>query len=335
MTDSPKVGVLGLGHWGPNLLRNFQELGALGAFCDLDSATLEKAAARYPDAEAYGDVAQILADPSISAVAIVTPAATHGVMVRQALAAGKHVFVEKPLCLDVAEAESLKAEADRRGLVLMVGHLLLYHSAFRMLRDQVRDGALGPLRYIYSNRLSLGKIRREENSLWSFAPHDISMILALTGTMPTRVAANASSYLTASVADTSLTHMEFPNNISAHVFVSWLHPYKDHRIIVIGEDAMAVFDDVAEGAEKLTLYPHQIGWDGDIPVVRKANGTPIPYEEQEPLRVECAAFLDAVAGRKDPPSDAAEGIRVLRVLNASGEAMESGEAVMLAAEKTS
>ena len=335
MTDSPKVGVLGLGHWGPNLLRNFQELGALGAFCDLDPEALERASARFPDADAYDDASQILADPSLSAVAIVTPAATHGAMVRQTLAAGKHVFVEKPLCLDVAEAESLKAEADRRGLILMVGHLLLYHPAFRTLHQQVRDGALGRLRYIYSNRLSLGKIRREENSLWSFAPHDISMILALTGTMPTKVAANGSSYLTASVADTSLTHMEFPNNISAHVFVSWLHPYKDHRIIVIGEDAMAVFDDVAEGAEKLMLYPHQIGWDGDIPVVRKANGTPIPYEGQEPLRVECAAFLDAVAGRKDPPSDAAEGIRVLRVLNASGEAMESGEAVMLAAEKTS
>ena len=160
------------------------------------------------------------------------------------------------------------------------------------------------------------------------------MILALTGTMPTKVAANGSSYLTASVADTSLTHMEFSNNISAHVFVSWLHPYKDHRMIVIGADAMAVFDDVAEGTEKLTLYPHLIGWDGDIPVVRKANGTPIPYKEEEPLRVECTAFLDAVAGRKDPPSDAAEGIKVLRVLNASEEAMESGEAVTLAAAES-
>jgi UDP-2-acetamido-3-amino-2,3-dideoxy-glucuronate N-acetyltransferase len=334
MTGGPKVGVLGLGHWGPNLLRNFKALGALGAFCDPDAAALEKTASHYPDVESYGDAAKIFADPSLSAVAIATPVVTHGAMVRQALAAGKHVFVEKPLCLDVAEAESLKAEADRRGLVLMVGHLLLYHPAFRMLRDQVRDGVLGPLRYIYSNRLSLGKIRRDENSLWSFAPHDISMILALTGAMPTKVAANASSHLTASVADTSLTHMEFPNNISAHVFVSWLHPYKDHRMIVIGEEAMAVFDDVAEETEKLTLYPHQIGWDGDIPVVRKANGTPIPYKEEEPLRVECTAFLDAVAGRKDPPSDAAEGIRVLRVLNASEEAMESGEAVTLAAAES-
>ena len=334
MTGGPKVGVLGLGHWGPNLLRNFQGLGALGAFCDPDAAALEKAAARYPDVESYGDAAQILADRSLSAVAVATPVVTHGAMVRQALAAGKHVFVEKPLCLDVAEAESLKAEADGRGLVLMVGHLLLYHPAFRMLRRQVRDGALGRLCYIYSNRLSLGKIRREENSLWSFAPHDISMILALTETMPLRVTANSSSYLTSGVADTTLTHMEFPNNISAHIFVSWLHPYKDHRMIVIGEDAMAVFDDVAAGAEKLTLYRHRVGWDGDIPVVRKANGTPIPYEDEEPLHVECAAFLDAVAGRRDPPSDAAEGIRVLRVLNASCDAMESGDTVALAAAET-
>ncbi len=326
-----KVGVLGLGHWGPNLIRNFHALGALGAFCDADAAALEKSAALYPDAKPYGDAARIIDDPLLSAVVIATPAVTHGALARRALEAGKHVFVEKPLCLDVAEAESLKVEADRRGLVLMVGHLLLYHPAFRMLLRQVRDGALGRLRYVYSNRLSLGKIRREENSLWSFAPHDISMILALTEAMPIRITANSSSYLTSGVADTTLTHMEFPNNVSAHIFVSWLHPYKDHRMIVIGEDAMAVFDDVAEGAEKLMLYRHQVGWDGDIPVVRKADGTAISYRQEEPLRVECTAFLDAIAGRQAPPSDAAEGIRVLKVLNASCDAMERGAAVELAA----
>ncbi len=318
------VGVVGLGHWGPNLLRNYEALGCLAAFCDTRADAREAAAGRYPQAAAYDDINRLLADPRVDAVAIATPAATHGTLVHWSLTAGKHVFVEKPLCLNVVEAKALKAQAERAGRTLMVGHLLLYHPAFRSLQRLVARGALGELRYVYCNRLSLGKIRREENSLWSFAPHDISMILALMGQEPEEVTTQGSAYLTPGVADTTLTHLRFPGGRSAHIFVSWLHPYKDHRMVVVGSEAMAVFDDVAQGEQKLLLYRHNVGWEGNLPLVSKAKAEPIPYDAYEPLRAECEAFLRAVRGDALPPSDAAEGIRVLRVLDACQRAIASG-----------
>ncbi len=329
MSETPRIGVLGLGHWGPNILRNYADLGALAAYCDQHPERLAEASRHYPDATAHASADGLLRDPEVTAVAIATPAATHGALVRDALAAGKHVFVEKPLCLDIAEATDLKRQADAAGLTLMVGHLLLYHPAFRSLQRLVRDGALGGLRYIYANRLSLGKIRREENSLWSFAPDDFSMILALTGQEPEEIVANGSAYLNREVADTTLTHLRFPAGVSAHIFVSWLHPYKDHRLVVVGTEAMAVFDDVLQGPDKLRLYRHQVGWDGHIPVVARAEAEPIPYGDVEPLRAECEAFIAAVRDGTTPPSDGAEGIRVLRVLDACQRAIADGQPVHL------
>jgi UDP-2-acetamido-3-amino-2,3-dideoxy-glucuronate N-acetyltransferase len=262
-------------------------------------------------------------------VAIATPAATHGEFVERALNAGKHVFVEKPLCLDVTEAKSLKNMADEKGLVLMVGHLLLYHPAFRALFESARNGVLGELRYIYSNRLSLGKIRREENALWSFAPHDISMILQLAGGMPRRVTASGANYLTADVADTTLSHLVLGGNLQAHIYVSWLHPFKEQKLVVVGEQAMIVFDDTKDLAEKLLLYRHRIAWEGGNSIVSKAEPEPIAFDAGEPLRNECQAFLDAVDGISHPPSDAAEGIRVLRVLEACQRSILAGAAIDL------
>ncbi len=319
---APRIGIVGLGYWGANLLRNLDALGALAAMHDAAPAARTKAAATYPSARMASSVDEILADPGIDGVMIATPAATHGGLVRQALAAGKHVFVEKPLCLNLEEAARLAEEAERQRRVLMVGHLLHYHPAFAALRDSVRANVLGPLRYIYSHRLSLGKIRREENALWSFAPHDISMILALVGAMPERVSAEGAQFLSDGVADTTLSHLTFPGGMQAHVFVSWLHPYKDQRLVVVGEHAMAVFNDVAAGPEKLLLYEHKAGWSGDIPVVTKAEARPIPCGSEEPLRRECEVFLAAITGGPRPPSDATEGIRVLTVLDACQRALE-------------
>jgi len=208
--------------------------------------------------------------------------------------------------------------------VLMVGHLLLYHPAFQTLLARVRAGDLGELRYLYSNRLSLGKIRREENALWSFAPHDISMILQIAGAMPEEVVATGGQYLHPGIADTTLSHLRFPGNVQAHVYVSWLHPFKDQRLVVIGDKAMLVFDDVMPAPDKLLLYRHGLGWDGDLPVVSKAEAEPIAFEAIEPLRNECRTFLDAVAGGLAPISDAEEGIRVLRVLDACQRAIVAG-----------
>ena len=322
------VGVVGAGYWGKNLLRNFHNIGALKAFCDTNQEAVDAYAAQYTEVKSYTDYAQLLAS-DIQAVAIATPAETHEDLVRQALEAGKHVFVEKPLCLDIEGAESLREEAARRGLILMVGHLLLYHTAFNALLKLVREGGLGTLRYIYSNRLSLGKIRREENALWSFAPHDVSMILQLAGEMPTEVVATGGHYLTEGIADTTMSQMSFASNIQAHIFVSWLHPYKDQRLVVIGDKAMAVFNDTLQGEEKLQLYKHSAGWEDGLPIVTKANPEFIPYEEGEPLRLECEAFISAVESGDLPPSDAAEGIRVLKVLDACQRAITEARHIKL------
>jgi UDP-2-acetamido-3-amino-2,3-dideoxy-glucuronate N-acetyltransferase len=325
----PKVGIVGLGHWGANLVRNVSALGALAATHDSAAPTRAKFAAHYPGARCTDTADEILADRAIEAVMIATPAATHGALVRAALAAGKHVFVEKPLCLDVEEACALRAEAERCRRVLMVGHLMHYHPAFIALRDAVRAGTLGRMRYIYSHRLSLGRIRREENALWSFAPHDISMIIALMQEMPVRVSAEGAHFLADGVADTTLSHLTFRGGEQAHIFVSWLHPYKDQRLVVVGEKAMAVFNDVAPGPEKLLLYRHEAGWSGDIPVVARAEAEPIPFDPAEPLRRECEAFLASIRNGRAPPSDASEGIRVLTILDACQRALERRSAVDL------
>lgn len=206
----------------------------------------------------------------------------------------------------------------------MVGHLLLYHPAFVALQGAIWANRLGRLRYIYSTRLSLGRIRRDENALWSFAPHDVSMILALTGAMPSRVVASGGHILGSTVADTTLSYLTFQDGLQAHIFVSWLHPYKDHRLVVIGEKAMAVFNDVENGPDKLLLYHHRVDMTHDIPAVSKADAEPIPYESAEPLRRECEAFSHALRDGKLPPSDGAEGVRTLRVLNACQRSLETG-----------
>lgn len=320
----PRVGVVGTGYWGKNLLRNFAALGALEAFCDADKTTLERHAERYDQTRAYNDIGALLADDALDAVAIATPAETHGVLTRRALEAGKHVFVEKPLCLDLEEAAVLDELAHARGLVLMVGHLLLYHPAFVALREFVDTGKIGELRYVYSTRASLGKIRREENALWSFAPHDVSMILQLAGTVPERVTCAGGSWLHPGVADTSLSHLSFADGVQGHIFVSWLHPYKDHRLVVVGSDGMVVFNDVESGAQKLLHYPHEVAWSGDLPTVDKAEAVPISYAPTEPLAQECAHFLSCVANGERPVSDASEGRRVLSVLDACQRSLREG-----------
>ena len=321
-----RLGVIGSGHWGRNLVRNFAALGALEAVADSNAAALQAATRGLTSVRLEADGMALIHDPALSAIAIATPAASHGALARAALEAGKHVFVEKPLCLDLDEASALGALADKVGRVLMVGHLLLYHPAYEALRAFVTSGQLGTLRYIYSNRASLGRIRREENALWSFAPHDVSMILSLIGAMPERVQCMGGAWLHPTVADTSLSHLTFASGVQAHIFVSWLHPYKEHRLVVVGTESMAVFDDVEPGERKLVHYPHIIGFDGQLPTVNKADAKPIPYGSEEPLRGECAHFLDCVTRVARPISDAREATRVLSVLDACQRALSGGVA---------
>src|SRR6516165_3531506 len=323
-----KVAVVGCGYWGKNLVRNFHHLEALAAIHDTNPQIAAAMSAQY-DAPAL-DLDVILSRCDIPAVVIAVPAKAHGSLVRRALDAGKHVFVEKPLALDLSEAEDLCALAEANRLILMVGHLLQYHSGFLKLKELTASGALGRLLYIYSNRLNLGKLRREESILWSFAPHDISMILALADGLPDEVWTAGACYLHRKIADVTTTHLRFPNGINAHIFVSWLHPFKEQRLVLVGDRAMAVFDDGLEWGEKLQLFPHTVEWRDQIPIANKATAVPILLVAREPLVEECRHFLDGISNGTPIRTDGLEGLKVLRVLDAAERSMRSGRPEQLA-----
>jgi len=321
-----KISVVGCGYWGKNLVRNFAELGVLHAVCDANAELAEKASQAYGvPIHSFDQVLQSDCD----GVVIAAPAAQHFDLTQKALKAGKHVFVEKPLSLRVDEAKKLcdlSLEVDRK---LMVGHLLQYHPAFLELKHLISKGNLGRLQYIYSNRLSLGKFRNEENILWSFAPHDISMILGLTGDLPETVYAAGSCHLNPRIQDVTTTHMNFKNGIQAHIFVSWLHPYKEQKLVVVGERGMAVFDDGAPWGEKLKLYPHQVNWVDGVPHPEKADVIHVPLEVEEPLKLECQHFINSIANNTKPRTDAFEGLRVLQVLDAAQQSLHSQKSIPL------
>ena len=315
------IACIGAGYWGKNLIRNFNSLGHLKAICDGNKKTLASFSEQYPNCSTSESIDSILNDPSISAISIATPAETHANLIEQALMAGKHVYVEKPLCLDEKEAETLIHLANEKNLVLMVGHLLQYHPAYLEIKRMVRDGELGDLRYIYSNRLNMGLLRKEENALWSFAPHDISMILGLVGSMPETVSAVGSTYLTDNVADITVGNLSFGNNVNAHIFISWLNPFKEQKLTVIGSEGMVVFDDTLPWSDKITRYDHSIEWNGDHPQAIKKEGIAINLDEAEPLKNECQHFIDSITNNNVPRTDGNEGLRVLKVLNQLQKAM--------------
>lgn len=313
------VAVIGVGYWGKNLVRNFHELGALRALCDEREDVKQGCRDQYPGLTFHSSYHDVLSDPGIEAVALATPAVTHFALAKAALEAGKDVLVEKPLAIDIRHGEELVRLAESRGRILMVGHILRYHPAILKLQELVRTGALGKIDYLYSNRLNIGKIRTEENILWSFAPHDISVMLSLLDEMPARVSCQGNAYLSKHVVDVTLSHFEFPSGVQAHIFVSWLHPVKEQKLVIVGTDKMAVFDDTA--ADKLVLYPHRVEWKNRIPTAVKAGAEVVALPADEPLKSECQHFLDCVAARTAPVSDGAEGLRVLRVLDACQRAL--------------
>lgn len=319
-SDVPRVVVVGCGYWGQNLVRNLAELGSLRAVCDREFDRADHLATEYGVRPL--PLAEALAAEDIDGVVVATPAETHSSIVAQALANDKHVFVEKPLALRVSEAEELIAAADEAERVLMVGHLLQYHPGFLELKKLVAEGELGRLQYIYSNRLNLGKFRREEDVFWSFAPHDISMILSLVDEEPDSVITTAANYLHNQVADVTTTHLAFPSGINAHIFVSWLHPFKEQKLVVVGDDGMAVFDDGRPWDEKLRKYAHEISWQNGLPKPVKAEPITVTLPVQEPLRLECQHFLDSIRNNSVPRTDGAEGLRVLRILEAAAAAAQ-------------
>ncbi|WP_348262405.1 Gfo/Idh/MocA family oxidoreductase [Telmatobacter sp. DSM 110680] len=324
---TPNIGVVGGGYWGKNLVRNFSELGALRTVCDGSPVVEANIRAKYPDVRFCRDYAEVLDDINIEGVVLATPAVLHFKMAQQALLAGKDVFVEKPLALNVAEGEELLELARENGRKLMIGHILQYHPAVRKLKELIDSGKLGRVEYIYSNRLNMGKIRSEENILWSFAPHDISVMLGLFGEEPESVTCEGGSYLNQDVADVTLSQFTFANGVRAHIFVSWLHPFKEQRLVVVGSEKMAVFDDTA--SEKLVLYSHRVEWKERVPTAVKAEGESVAIDSAEPLKLECKEFLDCISSRRDALTDGMEGLRVLRVLNACQQSLDGHKSIVL------
>lgn len=314
---SKNVTVIGCGYWGKNLIRNFHELNVLAAVCDSDKAQAEKFAQTYNVKSLTLD--EVMTSPEIKGIVIAAPASLHFQIAETALKNDKHVFVEKPLSLAATEGEELCALAKQQSRILMVGHLLHYHSAFQKLKTLVTNGTLGDLRYIYSNRLNLGKVRREEDILWSFAPHDISMILDLMGDEPINVTAEGGFYLSDKIADVTTTHLTFSHGRKAHIFVSWLHPFKEQKLVVVGSKAMAVFIDGEAWDKKLQLYKHNIEITNEtsVPLINMADVEYVHIEETEPLRNECLHFIECISTGKQPITNGEEGLRVLKVLERS------------------
>jgi UDP-2-acetamido-3-amino-2,3-dideoxy-glucuronate N-acetyltransferase len=322
MNDHIAVAVVGCGYWGKNLVRNFHQLGRLRVICDVDQAQLEKLQQQYEGVDISTSYEEVLRREDVEGIVIAAPAEQHYSLAKRALEMGKDVFVEKPLALKVSHAEELTEFARKNGRILMVGHLLQYHPAITKLKSLIREGALGKVQYIYSSRLNFGKLRTEENILWSFAPHDISAILHLLGEEPTSVAAHGGNYLNANVADVTLTSCTFASGATAHIFVSWLHPFKEQKLVIVGDRQMAVFDDM-QTERKLVLYPHKIEWLDRHPIAKQSEGQVVPLPALEPLRLECLHFLECISTRQTPNTDGNNGVRVLRILNASERSLKN------------
>ena len=327
------IAVVGTGDWGANLVRNFAGLpGArLAMLCDSDPQRLAKAAKQARDARTVTEVAEVAAAPDVQAAVVAASAVSHYPLARTLLEAGKDVFVEKPLALRVDHAEELVRLARERQRILMVGHLLLHHPAVRHLKEMVRRGELGDLLYLYSQRVNLGKVRRDENALWSFAPHDLSVALHLLDAEPIDVAARGAAYVQPGIEDVVFLHLRFPGGTMAHVHVSWLDPHKLRKFTVVGTRKMVVFDDM-EASEKIRVYDKgvdrggQIVGYGDALTVRSGDIVIPSVPLQEPLRLECLHFVECVRERRTPLSDGAGGLAVVRVLAAAQASLEAGGA---------
>jgi predicted dehydrogenase len=320
VTDTVRLGIAGLGYWGPNLARNFTAIPGceLAWCCDSSEAARARWATAFPGARFTADLDDLLADPALDAIALATPVPTHAEFAERVLAAGKHCFVEKPLAQSVAAAERVVDAAEAAGRVLMVGHLLEYHPGVTKLKEIADSGELGDIHYIYSHRLNLGKLRADENALWSLGAHDVSVVLHLADEEPSEVEARGESYMRPGIEDVVFCFLRFPSGRAAHLHLSWLDPHKERRFTVVGSRRMATFDDM-ELERKVTVYDKGFDWDagsygeyitrsGDIWSPRVSN--------REPLRIECEHFVECLREGRAPISDGRKGVRVVRVLEA-------------------
>jgi predicted dehydrogenase len=325
------IALVGVGEWGRNLARNFASIpgSSLVALHDINSKTLEQVAKQFPSARATGDIDAILSDEQVEAVVVASTAKTHFELAAKSMRAGKHVFVEKPLALTEAHARELVELSEQTGRILMVGHLLFYHPAVERLKKLIDAGEIGRILYIYSQRVNLGKIRRDESALWSLAPHDFAVILYLLGEEPATIVARGQHYIQGQVEDVVFVNCQFPNRAMANVHLSWLDPHKIRKFTIVGDRKMVVFDDM-EATEKLKIYdkgasaaPSYDSY-GEAVSLRFGDIFIPQLKMTEPLRNECAHFIECVRDRKKPLSDGANGLKVVRMLEAAQRSLEGG-----------
>ena len=323
-----RVGVAGLGYWGPNIARNLGAIPGceLSWLCDLDITALERLARAFPSARGTSELSELLEDPELDAIVLATPVPTHAELAVKVAEAGKHCFVEKPLATNAADAERAIAAAEKAQKILMVGHLLEYHPAVDRLKELIDEGELGPLYYLYGNRLNLGKLRADENALWSLGAHDVSVVLRLIGEEPEECLAHGAAYVREPVQDVVFCYLRFPSGIVAHLHLSWLDPHKERRLTVVGARRMATFDDMLiEG--KLTIYDK--GFDEDSRswgeyIARSGDVFSPRLPNSEPLRIECEHFVECIRTGATPRSDGHSGLRVVRVLEQLQRSLEAG-----------
>ncbi|HXP38197.1 MAG TPA: Gfo/Idh/MocA family oxidoreductase [Solirubrobacteraceae bacterium] len=323
-----RVGVVGLGYWGPNLARNLDSIAGceLAWLCDADEEKRERLARSFPQAQRTGELADLLADETLDAIVLATPVRTHAELAIAVAQAGKHCFVEKPLATNAADAEAVVAAAEQAGKLLMVGHLLEYHPAVGRLKQLIDEDELGPLYYLYGNRLNLGQLRADENALWSLGAHDVSVALHLIEEEPVECLAHGASYVREGIEDVVFCYLRFPSGIVAHLHLSWLDPHKERRVTVVGAKRMATFDDMLVDG-KLAVYDK--GFDQDTRswgeyITRSGDVFSPQISNSEPLRLECEHFVECVRSGTTPRSDGHSGLRVVRVLERLQQSLDAG-----------
>jgi predicted dehydrogenase len=324
-----RIGVVGLGYWGPNVVRNMSRVADLAWCCDLSAENRDRYAPQYPQARFTGEFEDLLNDPSLDAIAVASSVPTHHPLGLRALAAGKHVFIEKPLAASVADARELVAAAAAADRRLMVGHLLLFHPALAKVHELIDSGELGEIYYLYGNRVNLGQVRADENALWSLGAHDVAVLLDLVGERPVEAQARGECYVRPNVEDVVFGYLKFPSGAVAHLHLSWLDPHKTRKLTVVGSQKMVVFDDM-ETDRKVTIYdksasraPSTDSY-GEYVSVRFGDISIPRIPNDEPLRLECQEFVDAIEGGRDPRCSGREGLAVVEVLEAMQASLDAG-----------
>ena len=322
MSSNKKVCVVGAGYWGKNHIRTFHELGALGGIVETNNELLESFSEKYQDVLTYQNLDDALGNNEFDGFTVATPAETHFNVAKNIILAGKHTLVEKPIALNIKDAEELVNLANKHAVNLMVGHVLLFHPAIIKIKELINDGKIGKLQYIYSNRLNLGQVRTEENVFWSLAPHDIAIFQYFIDSFPVEIIAQGSTFLQKGIHDSTITQLKYPNNVEGHIFVSWLHPFKEHRLVVIGSESMITFEDSSKG-KPLKLYSKKFDMKNDIPEKIDGPVELIKYEQKMPLTEELSYFTEHLGGKTPGIANGDHALAVTKILVQASKQLQS------------